>query len=193
MTRRSAGTAGLLLAIGLAGAACTPRPAAPARVNPEAAALKEFVDRAEKYAELHRQLEAELPSLSREASPEAITAHQRALADKIRAARANARPGDILVEPARRQIRGLLAAQLSGKRGAENRAAILEDRPAVVPRLEMNAAYPTDVPVSTVPPKVLLSLPRLPDELEYRFIGRDLILRDTHADLIVDLMRAAIP
>jgi hypothetical protein len=193
MKRRSAGTAGLLLAIGLAAAGCTTRPAAPAPVNAQAAALKEFVDRAEKYAELHRKLEAELPSLSREASPEAIIAHQHALAEKIRAARAEARPGDILVEPARRQLRGLLVAQLTGKRGAEARAAILEDRPAVLPRLAVNAAYPTDVPVSTVPPKVLLSLPRLPDELEYRFIGRDLILRDTHADLIVDLMRAAIP
>jgi hypothetical protein len=31
-------------------------------------------------------------------------------------------------------------------------------------------------------------LPRLPEELEYRFVGRDLILRDVKANLIVDFI-----
>jgi hypothetical protein len=33
----------------------------------------------------------------------------------------------------------------------------------------------------------------LPEELEYRFINRDLVLYDGHANLIVDFVRDAIP
>jgi hypothetical protein len=40
---------------------------------------------------------------------------------------------------------------------------------------------------------VLLKLPPLPKDLEYRFLGRDLILLDIHANLIVDFIPAAIP
>ena len=36
-------------------------------------------------------------------------------------------------------------------------------------------------------------LQRLPDGLEYRFMGRDLILRDTKANLIVDVLHEAVP
>ena len=51
----------------------------------------------------------------------------------------------------------------------------------------MNADYPETAALATVPPLILARLPRLPDGLEYRFMGRDLILRDTNANLIVDL------
>jgi hypothetical protein len=39
-----------------------------------------------------------------------------------------------------------------------------------------------------VPPSLLMALPTLPETLEFRFVGRSLILRDTKANLIVDLM-----
>ena len=42
-------------------------------------------------------------------------------------------------------------------------------------------------------PEVLaLALPGLPDFLEYRLIGRDLVLRDIEADLIIAVLRDAI-
>jgi hypothetical protein len=41
-------------------------------------------------------------------------------------------------------------------------------------------------------PFLLEALPHLPHELQYRMIGRDLVLVDTHADLVVDIMRNAI-
>jgi hypothetical protein len=44
-----------------------------------------------------------------------------------------------------------------------------------------------------VPPQVLRSLPPLPPELEYRFIGTTLILLDAHAHIIVDYMTGAVP
>jgi hypothetical protein len=37
-----------------------------------------------------------------------------------------------------------------------------------------------------MPPLLLAELPPLPEEVEYRFVGSDLILRDVQASLIVD-------
>jgi hypothetical protein len=45
----------------------------------------------------------------------------------------------------------------------------------------VNAIYPEKAALATVPPLILVNLPRLPDGLEYRFMGRDLILRDRDA------------
>ena len=45
----------------------------------------------------------------------------------------------------------------------------------------------------TMPPELLAALPRLPPELEYRFIDRDLVLRDIDANLIIDFVPEAIP
>jgi hypothetical protein len=59
--------------------------------------------------------------------------------------------------------------------------------------IRVNADYPLRAPVSTVPHSVLLVLPPLPDALEYRFVGRDLILRDGEANLIVDYIVGAAP
>jgi hypothetical protein len=42
------------------------------------------------------------------------------------------------------------------------------------------------------PPVLQEALPRLPDSLEYRLIGDDLVLRDTQADLIVGVLRDAV-
>ena len=44
-----------------------------------------------------------------------------------------------------------------------------------------------------MPPKLLLRLPRLPEEVEYRFLGRHLILRDVGANVIVDFIYNVLP
>jgi hypothetical protein len=44
-----------------------------------------------------------------------------------------------------------------------------------------------------VPPQVLSALPKLPEELEYRFIGDRLILLDKHAHTIADYMNTVFP
>jgi hypothetical protein len=57
----------------------------------------------------------------------------------------------------------------------------------------VNANYPETAALATVPPLILQRLQRLPDGIEYRFMGRDLILRDTKANLIVDVLPEAVP
>jgi hypothetical protein len=72
------------------------------------------------------------------------------------------------------------------------KAAIKDDNPGTIP-FKVNGDYPDKEPLSTVPPNVLLTLPRLPDDIEYRFVGKHMILRDVRANLIIDYMTNAIP
>ena len=44
--------------------------------------------------------------------------------------------------------------------------------------LKVNATYPDDTPLPTTPPQVLMNLPKLPEQLEYRIVGKNLIIRD---------------
>lgn len=158
----------------------------------DAGALAEFNERVTKYAELHKKLEATLPRLSNETTPQAIDTHQRALERLIRAARKDARQGDILTAGTRRVLRQLLARVFAGKDGQELKATILDDNPGNV-ALVANSRYPDQIPFSTVPPQVLASLPPLPEELEYRFIGERMILLDVHAHTVADFMNSAFP
>jgi hypothetical protein len=57
---------------------------------------------------------------------------------------------------------------------------------------KVNSPYPDKQPLSSVPPNVLASLPQLPKDIEYRFVGKHLILRDVRANLIIDYMPNAI-
>jgi len=47
--------------------------------------------------------------------------------------------------------------------------------------------------MATMPPSLLKVLPPLPKELEYRILGRYLIVRDVDASLILDYIPAAVP
>jgi len=60
-------------------------------------------------------------------------------------------------------------------------------------KLVVNAPYPEGAPFSSVPASLLAKLPKLPEELGYRFVGRDLILLDTAAQLVVDFIRREVP
>jgi len=57
----------------------------------------------------------------------------------------------------------------------------------------VNAEYPDKLPLTTVPPTLLLLLPMLPPEVSYRIIGHDFVLEDTEARVILDLIPGIIP
>jgi hypothetical protein len=162
------------------------------KVSETARIFQEFVNRVQKYAELQKQAKRELPSIGADATPEMISNYQNTLAAAIRAARANAREGDIFFPEARSEFRRIIARELGGPAGAAARALITEDNPRKI-FLRVNATYPEDLPLPAVPPSLLINLPRLPPEVEYRFVNRDLILLDSSANLIVDFMRDVVP
>lgn len=168
-------------------------PAQPAqRVNPSAQTQKEFSDRVAKYAQLRHDLDAKLPALPEKADPTAITQHQKALQASLQRARSTARPGDIFTKEARHLIRRMISGALA-HRGSAQRQAIRDENSGSMP-VRVNGAFPTSLPLPTVPPQILLALPRLPDkEIEYRFMGTRLLLLDTRANLVIDYMDHALP
>jgi hypothetical protein len=52
---------------------------------------------------------------------------------------------------------------------------------------------PVSMQMATMPPALLEVLPTLPKELEYRILGRYLVLRDVDASLILDYIPLAVP
>ena len=59
--------------------------------------------------------------------------------------------------------------------------------------LQINQSYPDNLPLQSTPPSLLLSLPELPKGLEYRLVGRELVLRDVDANIVVDYVANALP
>ena len=156
-------------------------------VNPDAAVMAEFKARVDKYADLHKQLAKGAASQKESSDPAQINAAKTALAAKVQAARAGAKQGDIFTEATRPVFRRLLAPELKGEDGRDAKAVIKDDAPApgTVP-FKVNAKFPEDQPLPSVPANFLLTLPSLPAPLEYRIVGQHLLLLDTAADLVVD-------
>jgi hypothetical protein len=170
-----------------------PAPAAADQpVNPDAKALAGFLQRVNQYVALHQRLENSLPHLSKESSPQEIDKHQRALGQLIQQERRGAKPGDIFTPESEAVIKRLLTKVFGGPDGPALKASIMDENPGI-PDLKANQRYPDTVPLSTIPPQVLQGLPRLPEEMEFRFIGNTLILMDVHAHIITDLIPNAFP
>jgi hypothetical protein len=152
-------------------------------------------DRLKEYVELHLKLEQSLPAVSTEMTPEQIDKNQRAFEKLLRDARASTKPGDIFTPEARPVIKRLLATIFGGPDGRQLKASIMDENPVdpVALKLAVNGRYPDTVPLTTIPPQVLQTLPKLTEDLEYRFVGDWLILLDTHAHVIADFIDNALP
>ncbi len=159
------------------------------RENPSqanAAIIKEFMKRVDDYAALHKKLEGTLPPLPKQTNPTIIDQHERALARLIQDTRRGAKQGDIFTGQMELLVRRLLEPIFAGADGAHVRAEIVDNEYKGNVSLTPNGRYPDEIPVSTVPPQVLQNLPKLPEEMEYRFVRQNLILFDPHAHIVPD-------
>jgi hypothetical protein len=163
-----------------------------ARVNADAATIADFMKRITEYIALQKRLDGTLQEVKDDARPEQLVEHQRALARLIQNERLAARPGDLWTKPMRDVVRRLLAGIFRGPGGEQIKRSILDEYTGSV-RLQVNGRYPDEVPLSSVPPQMLQALPKLPDVLEYRFVGKHLILLDAHARVIVDFVDHVFP
>jgi hypothetical protein len=179
--------------------AATAVPQASGRTEPEPAysarvpgyfdfdALREFEQRVRSYLELRDRLQTGLPTLKITLFPNEIEEAETLLASRIRQARKEAREGDILAPPLETQIKHMLVVETN----ARTLAAIMDDNPGEF-AFVLNGTYPKTRPLSTVPANLLALLPALDNGLEYRFVGRHLILRDAKANTIIDAIPYAI-
>ena len=149
--------------------------------------VAEFDARMDEYAELRRTLQKGLPALTVTANPSEIQRAERLLAERIRLARAGAGRHDIFTDDTRRAFRQMLGPVTT----AATCAFVRDDNPGEW-GWAVNAEYPKERPVSSVPPAMLAALPRLPGEVFYRFLDTDLVLHDTTANIMLDRIDNAI-
>jgi hypothetical protein len=160
-------------------------------VNATGAATKQFLDRLQEYVDFHDRVEQTVPALKETANPEEIAAREKALGTALIKARPDAKEGDFLIASYRPILARLIRQDFSKRSAADRRALIVELPKGVT--VGVNQVYPTTLPLATFPGNLLKVLPELPELLEYRIVGRDLILRDAKGNVVVDVMRNVFP
>ena len=160
-----------------------------APVDKNAALIGDFKARVEQYVELRKKADDTAPPLKETKHAGKIKDAQQALVERIGAARSDAKPGDILTPEIAAHFRRLLHPE---SKEPGTKAIMQEDKVGTVP-FKINGPYPDTKPLATAPPNLLEALPPLPKDIDYRFVGRHLILRDSRANMIIDYMLNAIP
>jgi hypothetical protein len=160
-------------------------------VNEDSRTIAAFEKRVADYVKLRNRARSGLEPAKETESPEIIARREQELAERIRALRPNAKRGVIFNPAARAEFRRLVNISSQGANGAHIRTSLARSEPVDVP-VRVNGAYPKDIALQSTPPTLLQNLPPLPKELEYRVVGRKLVLRDIGANLIVDYADDAV-
>ena len=171
---------------------CGVQPVAPTAA--EAPALEAFTQRITAYMQVREEVERTLPVRSSFDDAEDLFEAIEAMRSGIRARRSTAARGAILAPDIGALIRTRLAKQLAacGQKVEEVLAFINDERSPTARSPQINERFPWELG-SAMWPSFIGVLPPLPDELEYRFADRDLVLVDVHADLVVDILVKALP
>jgi hypothetical protein len=161
-----------------------PAAGAPAAADSDSAALQEFQKRLKAYLELRAGLSDKLEPLASTPDASELAVRQESLAAAIQTARKDARPGDVIPPAVAEQIRRVLVEDFRSRSPEARRAALGEVPDGLV--VAVNRTYPKGGALPTMPPLLLGKLPPLPDNLQYRFADRHLVLLDGDTQLIVD-------
>jgi hypothetical protein len=150
-------------------------------------ALADFTARTEQYFELRDRLERGLPAATVTEDVRQIRRRTHALATAIRAARPGAVQGEFFTVTASAELKRILAARMN----TGVWSSIMGENPGAF-RRDIDASYPEGKPYATTPGILLQTLPQLPDDIQYRFVGSHLILYDLRANTIIDRLPNAI-
>lgn len=165
----------------------TPPPA----VNQDAKAIADFKTRVDEYVALRKKADDSAPPLKKTDDPRQIKEAQQALVERIGAARAGAKQGDIFTPEISAIFKRLLRPEVKEKGTKE---VMKEDKiNTAAVSFKINQPYPDKQPRVTVPVNVLAALPKLPTDIDYRFVDKHLLLHDTRANTIIDYIPNAIP
>ena len=162
----------------------------PGTIAQDAATLQ-FHNQIKEYLKVHNQAETKVPNLKRTDDAKEISDRESLLAKAIQTLRANAKIGDIFAPEYQPYFIKIVQDDFA-TRPARDRRALIDELPKNM-KVDVNTVYPTAIALATFPAGLLRKLPDLPPELEYRLVGRSLILRDVKANLIVDILRDVVP
>ena len=155
-------------------------------------ALRAFEEDIAEYVALHRQVEASLTRLEPSTKAELIFAHTKQLAAAIKAARPKRRQGEIFTASVAPVFRDLIDEALYGHDIEMLLRDLFEEHPRTWGySVRVHESYPSWA-TREVPALLLRRLPALPEELEYRVVDHDLAIVDADANLVLDVLTAAI-
>jgi hypothetical protein len=170
-----------------------PALAPPPVITPaEKAAIQTFENEVNEYVKLRNRVRGQAPPLSKDATPEQINAYRKTLEEAVRAARKNARRGDVFNPEVAEYIRRTLKTEFQGKDRKDIRDIVFETEVQGVV-LRVNYPYAQSAELSEMPATLLTKLPQLPKEVRYRFVGRNMLLVDRESNVIIDYMPDALP
>ena len=161
--------------------------------GPETEAVKKFELQLAEYQKLRDQLEDNLDPLGEEATPEEIDEHRAQLRAAIKTARVGAKPGDFFTPGMESLVKRICRQAATGSNGKEVQSTIMDENPGKLPQVGVNDRYPDGVPVATMPAELLDALPKLNPYMEYRFLGKRLVLVDAGAGMVLDVTPEVMP
>jgi hypothetical protein len=154
---------------------------------------KSFERRADDYAVLHQTLEGNIADLPDQATPEQMESHRREMAVMIQKERSNAKSGEFFTPDTVALLKRILGTTLAGAGGNANKESLMDENPGALPNVGVNDHYPDGTPVATMPIELLEQFPTLPEKLEYRFLGKRLVLVDSGAAIVLDITPNVLP
>ena len=157
----------------------------------DAAAVQDFEARVTQYLNLRKDKAGSPPAPT--SSAKKLKESQEGIRERIQTNRANAKQGDIFTPEIAAYFHRQIARAFQGRRGARIITSLEHAEPKTQVPLQVNQPYPDGIPLQSMPPTLLLKLPKLPKELQYRIVGRNLVLLDIEPNLAVDILPGAIP
>jgi hypothetical protein len=161
------------------------------KVSAQALALQDFQTRLKAYLTLRDELSRKLKPLSSTPSATELTSRQESLAGAMKMARAKAKRGDLVPTLVAEQIATTISEDFRRRNPVATKGTLKEVPVAPVP--VVNKVYPPGDAMPTVPPLLLKNLPQLPDNLQYRFFGRSIVILDGDLQLIADVIPGVLP
>lgn len=140
---------------------------------------------------MRQKLRSEVRGPVKDSSSTQLNNASDALAGAIERARQGAEVGDMFTAPVASVIKRRIAEAVRTKQLTSVLAGI-DDEGGTGPSPKVHLRLPVTAQMATMPPDLLKVLPQLPKELEYRILGRFLVLRDVDASLIIDYIPAAV-
>lgn len=164
-------------------------------LEPFRAALERYIDATQPFRRDAASKSAAVPSQTGTApgAEVAVRLRERTTANAIRTeVRPGARQGDIFSPPVADLIRREIEAAFKSPKVDLIRDELQEQNEghqaeAAAPQVNQSLAAPR------VPPMLLSILPELPEQVEFDFHGRTLLIRDVDANIVVDFIPDALP
>ncbi len=155
-------------------------------------ALTEFANRVNTYLDERKQHAGTMPDKPT-SNARKLKETREQMRTRIEQNRANAKQGEIFGPPVDTYFRKQIAKALNGPDGKRVMTSLKRAEPVKQVDVQINKPYPSGVPLQSMPPTLLMVLPQLPKELQYRIVGSRLVLLDIEPNLVVDVLPNAIP